>query len=289
VAIRLGVIGGREAYELLRQGLVQSERRFSMNTPFGQAQTIFQAATNGRSYYFLPRQGAEGPDLAPSGVNYRANVYALRELGVQAVLTWTGPAALVRELPVGRFVLPDDVIDLTRRRGQTFFDAGPGGAIRQAPVFCPELARICKGALAGLGMDVTVGGTYVCTEGPRLETPAEVHLFASWGGTLVGMTLCPEVFLARELGMCYGPLCFVTGHAEGLADRAFVAGSIYRGLADDGSAVPVEDAARRFPEVIGAVLAALADEPDDWPCRAALLADRGPDLADTDWHDWLRT
>jgi len=288
MTIRLGVIAGPEAYELMRQGLVHSERRYAMNTPFGEAQPVYQAAAAGRSYLFLPRQGDAGSRVAPSAINYRANIYALKELGAEAILAWTGPAALTPDLPAGRFVLPDDLIDLTRGRPSTFFEHSALGFVRQAPVFCPELRRVCTKALGGLDVDVTEDGTYVCTEGPRLETPAEVRLFASWGGSLVGMTVCPEVFLARELAICYAPLCFVTGHAEGLARRQFVAGRLYQGLADDGDAAPVESAAGRFPDIIDAILDALAQESDDWPCPHDLLADRPHSLLDTDWHDWLR-
>ena len=287
MAIRLAVIAGPEAYELMRQGLVRGERRYAMNTPFGEAQPVYQAAAAGQTYLFLPRQGDAGSRVAPSAVNYRANVYALKELGAQAILSWTGPAALASHLPVGRLVLPDDLIDLTRGRKHTFFEHSPLGRARQAPVFCPELRRVCEQGLKDLDLEATQGGTYVCTEGPRLETLAEVRLLASWGGTLVGQTLCPEVFLARELAICYAPLCFVTGHAEGLAERRFVSGRLYQGLADEGDPAAVEAAAGRFPQVIEAVLRALATGPDDWPCRRDLLADRDPDLLTRDWHDWL--
>lgn len=288
MAVRLGVIAGREVYALLREGLVVSERRLAISTPFGEAQPIYRVAAAGQAYYLLPRRGEEGPDLPPSAVNYRANVYALKELGVQAILAWTGPAALTMRLPVGRFVLPDDLIDLTRRRGQTFFEASRLGLLPQTAVLCPELRRVCGKALSELGLEVTAGGTYVCTEGPRLETAAEVRLFASWGGTLVGQTLCPEAFLARELALCYAALCFVTGRAEGLAGRSFVSGALYQGLAEEGDAGPIETAARRFPAIIDAVLNALAADGDDWPCSRALFAGRDPRLLAADWHDWLR-
>jgi len=192
MAIRLAVIAGPEAYELMRQGLVPSERRYAMNTPFGEAQPVYQVAAGGRAYLFLPRQGDAGTRTAPSAINYRANVYALKELGAQAILAWTGSAALVSDLPVGGLALPDDLIDLTRGRDHTFFERSHLGFVRQAPVFCPELRRVCETAIENLGLEVTRGGTYVCTEGPRLETPAEVRLFASWGGTLVGMTVCED-------------------------------------------------------------------------------------------------
>ena len=341
MAIRLGVIGGRETYELLRQGLVRSERRYAINTPFGQAGTVFRVTAGGSSYYFLPRQGEEDAQLPPSAINYRANVYALKELGVQAILAWSGPAALVPDLPAGRFVLPDDLIDLTHRRDETFFERSRAGLVRQWPVFCPTLRRAGEQALTALGLEATAGGTYVCTEGPRLDTPAEARLFANWGGTLVGMTLCPEVFLARELGMCYAALCYVTGCAEGLVvryssmegchpqgrtpaadglggadtshpqapptasgpleggtliphftsdrapgEREYVSGSIYRGLAAPADLAAVETAVRRFPEVLQALLEALADAPEDDPCRQTLARSREPGLGD-DWHAWL--
>jgi 5'-methylthioadenosine phosphorylase len=269
--LRLAVIGGREVGELLHQGVVRGERRYAINTPFGQADPIHRVAVGGQTCYLLPRQGDEGPHRSPGAVNYRANIYALKELGAQAVLAWSGPAALVRDLPAGGFVLPDDLIDLTRGRERTFFEKGPRGALRQAPVFCATLTRACEGALARLGLAVTKGGTYVCTEGPRLETAAESRLFAHWGGTLVGMTLCPEVFLARELAMCYAALCYVTGHAEGLGEREFASGSIYRGFTDSGALEAVEDAARRFPAFMKAILQVLSDAPEMDACQHNIL------------------
>ena len=286
--VRLGVIAGPEVYELLRQGLLRSERRYAMNTPFGEAQPVYQAVVDERSFLFLPRQGDGGGRVPPSAVNYRANIYALKELGAQVILAWSGPAALAPQLSPGTFVLPEDLIDLTRHRSTTFFERSARGLLPQGPVFCPELRETCRRALDRLGVEVVSGGTYVCTEGPRLETPVEVRLFASWGGTLVGMTLCPEVFLARELGIPYAPLCCVTGHAAGLAGRRFVAGRFYRGLADGGDAAPIEAALDRFPEIVGSLLEILEAEPGDWPPVRRLLAERDPALFESDWHEWLR-
>lgn len=285
--MRLGVIGDHETWELLRQGLLQSERRLAINTPFGEAQAVYLVASSKGSYYFLPRRGEEGSRFAPSAINYRANTYALKELGVQAIVAWGGAAALSGGLSVGRFALPDDVIDLTRGREATFFQASRRGEIPQVPVFCGELRQILNRALGALGLDAAVGGAYVCTDGPRLETAAEARLYAAWGGTLLGMTLCPEVFLARELAMCYAPVCYVTRHAGDLGQREYVSGALYTGLAGAGKLADVEAAVRRFPELVEAVLAALPVSADAWTCRRDLMLERHPDLAD-DWHDWLR-
>ncbi len=287
MSMRLGVIGGRETYELLRQGLVRSERRFAINTPFGQAGTVFRVTAGDSAYFFLPRQGEENDRLPPSAVNYRANVYAMKELGVQGILAWSGATALTRDLPAGGFVLPDDLVDFACRREGTFFEKDRLGIVRQSPVFCPTLRIAAETALKGLGHSATAGGTYVCIDGPRLETPAEARLFASWGSALLGMTLCPEVFLARELGMCYAALCYVTGHAEGLGEREYVSGSLYRGLAAPSDLSSIEAAVRRLPEVMPPLLAALADVPEDDACRQALTRSREPGL-DDDWHTWLQ-
>ena len=272
------VIGGSQAHRLLGS----ATRLGPAATPYGPSQPLYRLG----DVLFLPRHGERGYDVAASFVNYRANIYALREAGATRLLAWSGPGSLEPDWRPGEFVLPDDLIDETRRRESTFF-AGTGlGFVRQNPVFCPELRATIAQALAGLGLPVRDGGVYVCTEGPRLETPAEIRKFRSFGANLVGMTLAPEVFLARELEMCYAPLCYITNLAEGMSSRPFRSGELFEGLLDEDGRSAVEAATAKFPEIVSAVSARVTE---DRACPCAHLMDRyrregriGPD-----WHTWL--
>ena len=149
-------------------------------------------------------------------MNYRAIVWALKELGVRRIVAWSGPGAVSTKLRIGDFALPDDLLDLTHRREKTFFESKGIGILRQSPMFCPQLRKVVSAGLAELGLDAHDGGTYAVTEGPRLETRAEVRMLRAAGASMVGMTLAPEAFLARELEMCYHPVCYITNYAEGV-------------------------------------------------------------------------
>ena len=134
-------------------------------------------------------------------------------------------------LSVGTFVLPDDILDRTTNRAKTFFEGTGLGILRHAEPFCPALRGALAGALESAGVRHRVGGVYVCMDGPRLETPAEIRLFASQGASLVGMTLAPEFALARELELCYAPLSWVVNPAEGVAERPYRPDVLFEGMA----------------------------------------------------------
>ena len=131
------------------------------------------------------------------------------------------------------------------------------------------------------------GGVYVCTEGPRLETPAEIRAYALLGGDLVGMTLAPEAFLARELEMCYAPLCYVTNFAEGVTDRPCRPEELFGGMLAPEERSAVDRCVSLFPELCRRALAALAALPRDCPCPRAMLRYRREGVLGDDWHTWM--
>lgn len=172
----------------------------------------------GATVYVLPRH-APGHTVPPHRINYRANIAALRDLGCRAVLATNAVGSLRWELPTGTFVVPEDFLDQTHQRAFTFFD-GEDGHCRHTDMtipYCPSLRELLQESCAAEGVAAHPTGTYLCTEGPRFETPAEIRMFAAWGADLVGMTGVPEVVLAREAGLCYATLCVVTNLAAGLA------------------------------------------------------------------------
>ena len=189
----------------------------AVTTPWGTAMPRV-GTLRGRRTVFLARHGA-GHRLPPHRIPYRANIAALRMLGVRAIIATTAVGGLRAELRPGELVLLDDFIDFTRGdRGATFFDE-PGQVVHTdftMPYSEPVRAAIAEAARA-LGLPLRERGTYLCADGPRYETPAEVRLFAAWGADVVGMTGVPEVTLAREAGIHYAGISLVTNLGAGLS------------------------------------------------------------------------
>ncbi|GAB4339144.1 MAG: S-methyl-5'-thioadenosine phosphorylase [Candidatus Abyssubacteria bacterium] len=285
-SFRLAVIGGSQAFRFLAN---DSDTKCigPVKTPFGNSQPLYLFDAPAGKYLFLSRHGETGYSIAASFVNYRANIYALKELGVQHIISWSGPGAIDSSYKIGQFVVIDDIIDETRRRPSTFFEHGGLGFIRQNPVFCPHLRALLEEALSRLHLDFRVGGTYVCTEGPRLETPAEIRKFSLLGANLVGMTLVPEVFLAKELEMCYAALCYVTNYAEGVREKEFQPGILFEGLADQEEHDAVEASVKRFPDIISLLPELAAHLPASCKCGQSMQRYRNRGDIGEDWHEWL--
>lgn len=172
----------------------------------------------GKTVVFLARHGKDH-HLPPHRINYRANMAALKELDATCVLSTTAVGSLRPEISRGTLVLIDQFIDLTKGREFTFFD-GTGEEVVHTDFtepYCSHLREHLAHVLNFRGVPFQDKGTYVCTEGPRYETPAEIKAFACWGGDVVGMTNVPEVTLAREIGLCYASLSLVTNYAAGIS------------------------------------------------------------------------
>jgi 5'-methylthioadenosine phosphorylase len=221
-------------------------------------------------------------------VNYRANVYAAKLLGVERIFAWTGPGAISRKYRPGDLVLPDDLLDFTRNRPSTFFEGKGIGFIRQFPVFCEAMRKALRSGakLREGGGKVHVGGTYACTEGPRLETPAEIRFLAKAGADLVGMTLCPEAFLARELEICYAPVAYVTNYAEGVRRMPYRQGALFEGMLPPGGASAVEAAKNAIPGIALAAAESVAGEERDCPCAVSMERYRKKGAIGPDFREW---
>lgn len=221
---RLAVIGGSGVYRL---DLLSGAREVSQETPYGPVR-LMVGSVDGQEVAFLARHGP-GHAVPPHRVNYRAHIWALARLGVRRVVATSAVGSLRPRIEPGHLVLVDQFIDFTRGRPATFFDGGPGGVahVDVTEPYCPALRAMAARAARAAGWVVHEGGVYVCTEGPRFETPAEIRAFSSLGGDVVGMTGVPEVVLAREAGMCYASLCIVTNYAAGMAGRALGAEEVF--------------------------------------------------------------
>ena len=279
----LAIIGGSDAHLVLPRIGSRSHWSGALSTPFGLSSPLHLIHTEEFTFLFLARHGDEGYTLAAPFVNYRANIFAMKECGVERIVAWSGPGAIDPNLAPGELVVPDDLIDETRRRPSSFYEGTGLGFIRQSPVFCPEL----RSALLSAGSDCLDGCVYVCTEGPRLETPAEIRKYAQYGGQMVGMTLAPECFLARELEICYAPICYISNYAEGVRQRENRPGELFEGLLDAGENARVTNAVQEVAKCALAALHIIKDAPRECTCARAMERYRLSGRVGDDWHTWI--
>ena len=206
----IGVIGGSGLYEI--EGLTNIEE-IRIETPFGAPSDHFiTGQLEGIKMVFLPRHG-RGHRLLPSEVPYRANLYGMKTLGVQRIISVSAVGSMKEEIVPGHIVIPDQFFDRTQgKRASTFFGRGVTGHVQFADPVCPELSGILYEAALSVGATVHRGGTYLCIEGPNFSTRAESRIYRSWGVDVIGMTNIPEARLAREAEICYGTVALATDY-----------------------------------------------------------------------------
>jgi 5'-methylthioadenosine phosphorylase len=205
----LGIIGGSGLYDIV--GLAEIEEH-AVITPFGAPSDPVRVGTlAGQRVAFLARHG-RGHRVSPTEVNYRANIWALKLLGVERVVAVSACGSLREDYAPGDIVIPDQVFDHTTLRPRTFFGDGLVAHVGVADPFCPTLSAQLYDAVQAAGAPVHRGGTFITIEGPRFSTKAESHVYRRWGMSLVGMTTSPEAFLAREAELCYACMAHVTDY-----------------------------------------------------------------------------
>jgi len=210
---RLAIIGGTGLEDSFTNGT-----KTRVGTPYGPSPPLTLVSIGPKDVVFMLRHG-EKHTLPPHRINYRANIWALHSMGVERILASNAVGAINPSIKPDDVVIPSDFIDFTRLRMTTFYDEAPVTHIDVSNIYCPELRRILSETARREGVKVHSEGTYLCTEGPRYESPAEIHMFRGWGCDVVGMTGLPEAVLAQELGMCYATLCYVTNMAAGMDTR----------------------------------------------------------------------
>ncbi len=200
----IGIIGGTG---ILSREVFKTISEKEIDTPYGKPSGKVQfSSVEGISVAFLPRHGV-GHKIPPHMVNYRANIFALKSIGVKCIIGLCAVGSLKEEIAPGHIVIPDQFIDFTKHRKSTYFDGDPVGHISSADPFCKEMRVIASKELSGLGIRYHEKGTYVCIEGPRFSTRAESRMWVSMAD-VIGMTVVPEVTLAMEQELCY--LCLAT-------------------------------------------------------------------------------
>jgi 5'-methylthioadenosine phosphorylase len=205
----LAIIGGSGLYTM--PGLRQT-REYNIDTPFGRPSAPIVIGTlEGTRVAFLARHGI-GHHITPSEVPYRANIYALKSLGVPRIISISACGSLKEELPPGHIVIPDQIYDNTHGRPRSFFGGGLVAHISVANPFCEDTSNQLEAAVRGAGGEVHRGGTFITIEGPRFSTKGESLTYRSWGMSIIGMTASPEAFLAREAEICYATMAHVTDY-----------------------------------------------------------------------------
>ncbi|HET9271066.1 MAG TPA: S-methyl-5'-thioadenosine phosphorylase, partial [Vicinamibacterales bacterium] len=207
--VRIGIIGGSGLYDMAE---VVDRTEVTITTPFGDPSGPYVTGTlRGKRVAFLARHGA-GHRLLPSELNFRANIYGMKTLGVEYILSASAVGSLKEELRPLDIVIPDQFIDRTQGRISTFFGQGLAAHVGFAHPFCSRLSAIALESGGKAGATVHKGGTYVCMEGPQFSTLAESKLYRSWGADIIGMTNLQEAKLAREAEICYSTIALVTDY-----------------------------------------------------------------------------
>ena len=208
MSIKIGIIGGSGLYKM---GIIDDTEEIDVNTPFGKpSDKITLGKISGVEVAFLPRHG-KGHAIAPHKVNYRANAFAMKECGVEYLVSTAAVGSLKKELKPCDFVIADQLIDRTAKRITTFFEDGIVAHVGFAEPFCKTLSDLAYKTAKEEGVDVH-RGTYICMEGPQFSTRAESNLYRSWNVDVIGMTLAPEAKLAREAEMCLCGILTVTDY-----------------------------------------------------------------------------
>ena len=206
---KLAIIGGSGLYDVEE---FKDRELLDINTPWGKpSDQILKTKYNGKEVYFLPRHG-RGHFISPSNINFRANIDALKQLGVTDIVSVSAVGSLKEDLPPGKFVIVDQFIDRTFSRVKTFFDQEIVAHVSMAKPTSKGLGECCESALKKLNINYQMGGTYVVMEGPQFSTLAESNLYRSWKADVIGMTNMPEAKLAREAEIRYASVSMVTDY-----------------------------------------------------------------------------
>src|SRR5437870_3259022 len=252
----IGIFGGSGFYSLL-----EDVEEVELETPYGKPSApIVIGEVGGKRVAFLPRHG-RNHELPPHAIPYRANVWAMRELGVRRIIGPNASGALKAELQLGEFVVCDQFVDRTAGRADTFYDGPETTHVSAADPYCPDLRRLLLEAAAGLGIPARDGGTVVTVQGPRFSTRAESRWFQAMGWDVINMTAYPEGYLARELELCYANISMVTDHDVGVEGGEPVSHETVLRVFNENNA--------RLRELLLAAIPKIGPQPND-VCATAL-------------------
>jgi 5'-methylthioadenosine phosphorylase len=256
----IGVFGGSGFYSFL-----PDYEEVEVDTPYGKPSAPFVVGeVGGKRVAFLPRHG-RGHELPPHRIPYRANVWAMREIGVRRIIGPNASGALNAEVGLGEFVVCDQFVDRTSGREDTFYDGPETTHVSAADPYCPDLRRVLLETAAELGITARDGGTVVTIQGPRFSTRAESRWFAEMGWDVINMTAYPEGYLARELELCYANISMVTDHDVGVEGSEPVSHETVLEVFNANN--------ERLRELLFAAIPKVAPQPED-VCATALRGAR---------------
>ena len=257
----VGVFGGSGFYSFL-----DDVEEVELDTPYGKPSAPFTIGeVGGKRVAFLPRHG-RNHELPPGQIPYRANVWAMRELGVRRIIGPNASGALTRELELGEFVVCDQFVDRTSGRADTFYEGPETTHVSAADPYCPDLRRLLLDKARELGIKARDGGTVVTIQGPRFSTRAESKWFQSLGWHVINMTAYPEGWLARELELCYANISMVTDHDVGVEGEEPVSHETVVSVFNENNS--------KLRELLFAVIPDIPPQPEEHLCATALRGAR---------------
>ena len=257
----VGIFGGSGFYSFL-----DDVEGVELETPYGKPSApLVIGELGGKRVAFLPRHGRRH-ELPPHVIPYRANLWAMRELGVRRVIGPNASGALKAELGLGEFVVCDQFVDRTSGRGDTFYDGPETTHVSAADPYCPDLRQLLVEPAAGLGIPARDGGTVVTIQGPRFSTRAESQWFQAMGWDVINMTAYPEGYLARELELCYDNISMVTDHDVGVEGGPPVSHETVVRVFEENN--------ERLRELLHAVVPKIGPQPEEHVCATALRGAR---------------
>lgn len=259
----VGIIGGTGIYEIVEMG--SDLERKVLQTPYGKSPEMIVFNLHGNEVVFMSRHSV-GHAYPPHMINYPANIWALKTMGVESIIATNAVGSMYQSIKPGDLVVPNDFLDFTRLRKNTFYDERTVHVDVTEP-YCPQI----RGILNRSGK-VLNEGIYVCTEGPRFETGAEVQMYRQLGGTVVGMTGLPEAVLARELEMCYASVCTVSNYAASISPTKLTIDEVFDEVEKKREVLIelISDSINKIPEIV------------DCRCRCAL---DGAEVNNNDYED----
>ena len=257
----IGVFGGSGFYSFL-----EDVEEVEVDTPYGRPSAPFTiGAIGGARVAFLPRHG-RNHELPPHGINYRANVWAMKAIGARRIIGPCASGALRPELQLGEFVVSDQFVDRTSGREDTFYDGPETTHVSAADPYCPDLRGLLVETARELGIPVSDGGTVVTIQGPRFSTRAESKWFQQMGWDVINMTAYPEGYLARELELCYANISMVTDHDVGVEGAPPVSHEQVVTVFNENNA--------RLRKLLFAVIPKIPEQPTEHLCATALRGAR---------------
>jgi 5'-methylthioadenosine phosphorylase len=232
----IGIIGGSGVYEV--DGVIIKENK-KISTPYGNPSDSYRIGEiSGVEVAFLPRHGSPH-HIAPHKINYRANIWGFRELGAERIISVNAVGGISRKMIPGAVVILNQIIDMTEGRASTFYDEEEIVHVDFTEPYCPELRAALLTAGKNAGVALKDGAAYICVNGPRLETAAEIKAFSLFGADVVGMTGMPEASLARELAICFSGIGVVTNYAAGISGNRLTTTEVVRTMAESAEAVKI--------------------------------------------------